>query len=67
MNDLYFVNKNDDIVIPEIIELTDKDFEEIETADWDSIYNSLEMEEQRLLDELERYCDRQYFGPLRSV
>lgn len=44
---------NDDIAISEISELTDKDFEEIETADWDSIYNSLELEEQRLLDELE--------------
>lgn len=44
---------NDDIVISEIAEMTDKDFEEIENADWDLIYNSLEQEEQRLLDELE--------------
>lgn len=44
---------NNDIVISEITEMTDKDFEEIENADWDSIYNSLELEEQRLLDELE--------------
>lgn len=54
MNDLNLDNYTiDDVVIPEIEELTDKDFEEIETADWDSIYNSLELEEQRLLDELE--------------
>ena len=44
---------NDDIVISEIAEMTEKDFEEIENADWDLIYNSLEQEEQRLLDELE--------------
>lgn len=54
MNDLNLENYTiDDVVIPEIEELTDKDFEEIENADWDSIYNSLELEEQRLLDELE--------------
>ena len=28
---------NDDIVISEIAEMTDKDFEEIENADWDLI------------------------------
>lgn len=54
MNDLDIGNyANDDIAISEITEMTDKDFEEIETADWDSIYNSIEQEEQRLLDELE--------------
>lgn len=51
MNDLDIGNyANDDIAIAEI---TDKDFEIIESADWNSIYNSLEQEEQRLLDELE--------------
>ena len=54
MNDLSLGSyENDDIAISEITEMTDKDFEEIENADWDSIYNSLELEEQRLLDELE--------------
>ncbi len=54
MNELDFGNyTNDDIAISEITEMTDKDFEEIETADWDSIYNSLEQEELRLLDKLE--------------
>ena len=54
MNDLSLGSyANDDIAISEITEMTDKDFEEIENADWDSIYNSLEQEEQRLLDELE--------------
>jgi len=55
----YQDNEIVDIDISTVMDLSEKDFEIIERTDWDSIYDSLKIEEQRILDEIDNIENNQ--------
>lgn len=57
----------DDIDVSEVMEISEKDFEVIEEADWDSIYNSLILKEQSIVEEIEEIENNQYTDSNQQV
>ena len=68
MNDSEKINiLVDDIDVSEVMEISEKDFEVIEEADWDSIYNSLILKEQSIVEEIEEIENNQYTDSNQQV